>query len=352
LLSAPDLEQNCVRDYRKYSDTVAVCCAVYNLFSKNADLAKFVGIEHSLQNSDGATVTPDIAATFDNDKKGLVLELKWSLPSDEKLLEKEIKELGKYAVPCSHWRKSADKVDSQDLVLVCHIDDAQRVADMIRSLSKDEEQSYLAKEGFAVWSWSITPPKKGERKEELRLFSVYGKTRNQKIEELISQPGGILFPEEVLTFLRFTFTFIKEKPPLQYTMTIMIQNILSTFQRSSERESYDLHVDMIYERAKSFFPSWHEYDTTTIQIKRKWIGEALEKLCELGLCDKAPNKDDWWKIPIPILRTRKPIQQVLCKKIAKTYLKQIRTKKKGRPKSSISRPKATKKDKAITDYLS
>jgi len=352
LISAPDIEQNCVRDFRKYSDTVAVCCAIYNLFSKDPDLAKFVGIEHSLRNTNGTLVTPDIAATFENDKRGLVLELKWSLPSDEGLLEKEIRELRKYAVPCLHWRKSVDKVDTQDLILVCHIDDAQRTVDKIKSLSKDEDQSHLAREGFAVWSWSITPPKKGERKEELRLFPVYGKTRNQKIEKLISQPGGILFSEDVLTFLRFMFTFIKEKPPLQYTMTVLIQNILPTFQRSPERESYDIHVDMIYERAKSFFPSWHEYDAATTQIKRRWIGEALEKLCELGLCCKVTHKDDWWKIPIPILRTRKPIQDVLCKKMAKAYLKQLRTKKKGRPRSSVSRPKATKKDKAITDYLS
>lgn len=83
MLNAPSLEQNCVRDYRKYSDTVAVCCAVYHLFSKDRSIARFVGIEHSLQNSDKSQITPDIVATFDDDKKGLILELKWSLPSDE-----------------------------------------------------------------------------------------------------------------------------------------------------------------------------------------------------------------------------------------------------------------------------
>jgi hypothetical protein len=315
------------------------------------EIAKFVGIEHGLQNPGGSTLTPDIAATSDIDQKGLILELKWSLPSDEGLLEKEIKELKKYAVPFSSWRKPGDKVDTQDLILICHIDDAQRTVDMIKTISKENDHHYLANEGFAVWSWTITPPKQGERKEELRLFSVYGKTRNQKIEQMMSRAGGILFPEDVLTFLRFTFTFIREKPPLQYTMSVLIQNIFSTFQRSPERESYDIHIDVIYERAKSFFPSWHEYGVETIQIKRRWIAEALEKLCELGLCDKVQSKDDWWKIPIPMLRTRKPIQQVLCKKIAKAYLKQHQGRKRGRPRVSAARPKATKKDKALTDFI-
>ena len=340
-----------MRDYRRYSDTVAVCCAIYNLFTKDPDIAKLVGIEHTLQKSDGGCVTPDIVATFDNGQKGLILELKWSLPYDEKLLEKEIKELKKYSVPCSNWRHLGDKVDSQDLILVCHIDDAQRVVDLIGKLSKDDSQSHLAKEGFAVWSWTITPPKKGERKEELRLFAVYGGTRNRKIEELIRQASGILFPEDALTFLRFTFTFIKEKPPLQYTMTILIQNILSTFQRNPEREDYDIHTDMIYERSKSFFPSCRDPDSTSVQIKRKWIREALEKLCELGLCKKVPDKDDWWKIPIPILRTRKPIQQLLCKKLAKMYLKQLQVKKRGRPRTSVRRPKASAKNGVITNFI-
>jgi hypothetical protein len=351
LPNASEIEINCVRDYCKYSDTVAVCFAIYNLISKNPNIARFIGIEHNLQNSNGTIVTPDIVATFDSDRKGLMFEMKWSLPLDDELLEKEIKELKKYAIPSTNWRKDIHEVDTQDLILICHIDDVKRVIEMVKNLSQNADQSHLAQEGFAVWSWTITPSKAGERKEELRLFPVYGKTRNQKIEELINQPGGILIPEGVLTYLRFTFTFIKEKPPIQYTMTVLIQNILSTFQRSPERESYNIHIDSIYERAKTFFPSWHEYDTSTIQMKRRWIREALEELHELGLCDQAPDKDDLWKIPIPILRTRKPIQQVLCKKMARAHLKQERAKKKGRPGVSVVHPKATKKNGKITHYF-
>jgi len=280
-----------------------------------------------------------------------MFEFKWSLPSDEELLEKEIKELKKYSIPCSNWQKSVQKVDTQDLILICHIDDVHRTVEMIKTVSQDTDHSYLGKEGFAVWTWSITPPKKGERKEELRLFSVYGKTHNEEIEKQINQPEGILFPEDVLAYLRFTFTFIKEKPPLQYTTTVLIQNILPTFQTGSERELYDIHIDMIYERTKGFFPSWREYDTQTIQVKRKWIKEVLEKLCELELCGMIPDKPDWWRIPIPVIRTRKPVQHVFCRKIAKAYMKQMHSKKKGRPKTRISRPQATAKDKRLTDFF-
>lgn len=348
---ARELELKCVRDYSKYSDTVAICFAVHNFLSKNPQIAKFIGIEQDLKNTAGRTVTPDIVAAYDNDKKGLLFEIKWSLPLDEELLKKEIEELEKYFVPCIAWGNTPDDPKTQDLVLICHIDDVQRTTEMIKLYLTEKPQSLLGKEGFSVWSWTITPPKQGGRKEEMRLFPVYGKTRNQKVEELICQPGGILFPEEVLTYLRFSYTFIKEKPPLQYIMTVLIQNILPSFQSSSEKESHDIHVDMIYERSKSFFPSWHSYNAETIQVKRKWIRAALEKLCELNLCGRVLNKDDWWKIPIPLIRTRKPIQEVLCKKAVKAYLKQMKLKKKGRPRTRVSRPKASGKDKSITAYL-
>jgi len=97
------LEQKCVRDYRKYSDTVAVSCAIYHLFSKNPEIASYVGIEHELENDKGKKISPDLVATYESDRKGLTFELKWSLPFDESLLEKEVKELRKYALPCSNW---------------------------------------------------------------------------------------------------------------------------------------------------------------------------------------------------------------------------------------------------------
>jgi len=311
-----------------------------------------VGVEHKLVNAEGKNIRPDLVATYDNNRKGLIFELKWSLPFDETILEKEIKELKKYAIPCSSWLKSSDTVDFHDLVLICHIEDAQRTVDMIKKLSNDTEYDFLRKEGFAVWSWTITSPKLGERKEELRLFPVFGKTRNQTIEAAINQSGGILFPEDVLTFLRFSFTFVRQKPPIQYTTTILIQNICPTFQQKSYRDFYEIHVDMIYERANNFFPSWHEFDKETIQIKRRWIKEALEKLWELKLCEKILGKPDWWRIPIPTLKTRKPIQSVLCQRISKEYLKRLKRRRpRGRLRIRPLRPKGPRREPPLTDFF-
>jgi hypothetical protein len=305
-----------------------------------------------LENNEGRSIRPDLVATYESDQKGLIFELKWSLPFTEEYLEKGIKDLRKYAIPCSNWHKTSDTMEFHDLILICHIDDAQRAVDIIKKLSEDEKYSFLGKEGFAVWSWTITPPKMGERKEELRLFPIYGKTRSREIEALINQSGGILFPEDVLTYLRFSFTFVRENPPVQYVMTVLIQNIFPSFQQKPDRDLYEIHVDTIYERTKVFFPSWHEYDEETIQIKRKWIRKALEKLWELKLCEKILGKPDWWRIPIPTLKSREPIQSVLCKKISKEYLKHLRRRKRrGRLRVRTARPRGPTKETPLNHFL-
>jgi len=353
LPSLPPLEQSCIRDYRKYADSVAVLSAIHNLIKKNPSIARFIGIEHKLIDHEGNDVTPDLVALYDQNKKGLIFELKWSLPLKEEYLEKELKELKRYTNPFQNWRTSTGRVDYHDMVLVCHIDDAKRAVDMIAKISDGPGYEFFKLDGFAVWTWNIVASRSGERKEELRFFQVYGKTRNDILETTISQPVGILIAEEVLRYLRFTFSFIRQKPPVQYTMTILIQNIFPSFQQKPERSYYEIETDLIYNRAKPFFPSWHEADVKTVQMKRGWIREALEKLWELDLVDKLLDKPDWWRFPIPTLKTRRPAQEAICRKISKRLLEQMKKirRRRGRLKIRPIRPKGPVKEKRLTEFM-
>jgi len=344
-------EDQCTKDYRKYADTVAVSFAVYHTVTTQLKGLDFIGIEHKLISAEGRELTPDIVVLCDKEKKGLIFELKWSLPYREDQLEEKIKELGKYTKPCSDWKPGGKSVDSHDLILVCHIDDVQRTVEMIKKLSETKECAFLKEKGFALWSWTITPPKGGERKEELRLFCAYGETKNEEVERLIQTPGGILIPEAVLTYLRFSLTFVKEKPPVQYTMTILVQYILAPFQQVPEKKSYEIELDWIYEQTKKLFPSWHEYDTSTIQAKRSWIREALERFWELKVIGKIVGKPNTWFIPIPTLRTRRPIQEVICRKLSKLHLKELKRKRRSISAPKPIRHKGPRKEKPLTEYF-
>lgn len=350
-MSLRDTERACVADYRKYFDTVAILFAIRHLLIKNPEIARFIGVESKLKNQKGNYLRPDLVAVFDNDKKGVLFEIKWSLPVDKRYLEQEIKELKKYFEPLQEWKTSSRSVEFHDVILVCHIDDARRAVETINELSKGSEHDIFKNAGFAVWSWFINPPKSGGQKEELRFLPSYGKTRNELIEKLIQQVGGILIPEEVLTHLRFTYTFIPQKPPPQYTMTVLVQNVFPTFQRGSERGFYEIDADVIYQRMKTFFPSAHEFDAETIQVKRNWIIEAIGRLCDIKLAERtvgAPNK---WRVLIPTIRTRRPIQETICNKMAKEALKYGKRRGVGRVRIPKPLPKERPaKQKTLNDF--
>jgi len=350
LASVHHYEDQCTRDYRKYADTVAVSFAVYHTVTTRLKGA-LVAIEHKLVNAEGHELRPDVMVVSEDERRAVLFELKWSLPLKDDLLQKELKELKKYTSRCKNWGTKIDNVDCQDLVLICHIDDAQRTVDMINKLSGEEDCSFLNNDGFAVWSWTITPPKSGERQEEMRLFPVYGKTRNAEIQNLIQTPGGILIPQSVLTYLRFSLTFVKEKPPIQYTMTVLIQYIFAPIQQIPERKVCEVELDWIYEQMKKLFVSWHEFDYPTLQVKRSWIREALEKLWELKVIEKTVDKPDKWLVPIPTLKTRRPILEVICHKLSKQYLIEVKKRRRTIGKGKPIRSKGPRREKLLTDYF-
>lgn len=352
MLSLHALKQDCVKEYRRYADTVAVLSAIYQVCRKNPQIISHVGIEQSLQNNEGNDVTPDIVALGEANTKGLVIEFKSSLPFSEPLLEKEIKKIRRYAIPCLSWKNPTGKVDYHDVILVCHFEDAERTVDMIRKVSLEKDYDFLAHDGFALWAWSIGTAKAGEGKEHLIIYPSYGKPRNADIENMI-KPTGLVLPEESLTYLRCLFTFTREKPPIHYTIAALIQNVFSSFQDPTKgREIYKLGTDLIYQRANIFWPSWHLFDQATVQVKRRWISEALETMFALGLIGKPIGEPDSWLVPIPTLKSREPVQMALCTMLAKRQLKATeRRRPRGRPRTTRPQLQPHPKMKKLEDFF-
>jgi hypothetical protein len=352
LLSLLTLQQDCVRAYRRYADTVAVLSAIYHILKQEPILVDYIAIEKTMKNDDGKDVTPDLIALYQRRTKGLMYELKWSLPFSEELLQKEIKEVKKYITQCSQWKNSTGKVDYHDFIIVCHIEDAQRAKETISKIATDQSFDFLVHDGFAVWSWIISSVRGGERREHLVLTPVHGKTRHAMIEGMVSQLPGLILPEESLTYLRSSFNFTREKPPVQYTIITLIQHIFSLFQDPRRGAwVYELTTDMIHEKAKILFPSWHEFDTQTIQMKRSWITEALETMYAIEMIGKPIGKPDSWLVPIPTLKTRKPVEIALCTKLARYQLKIAkRPSRRGRPRVRPIQPRAEPKLKRLDEF--
>ena len=353
MLSLLTLQQDYIRAYRRYADTVAVLSAIYHVLRQPPPIVDYIGVEQTLKNGEDKLVTPDLIALYERRTKGLMFELKWSLPFSEKLLEKEIKELKKYMIQCSQWKNLTGEVDYHDLVLVCYIEDSQRTAVILSKVAIEQGFDFLVHDGFAVWTWMISSMRSGERREQLILTAIHGKTRNSAIESMVRQPTGLILPEEALTYLRSSFNFTREKPPVQYTIIKLIQHVFSQFQDPRRGPwVYELTTDMIYEKARILFPSWHDFDAQTIQAKRSWITEALDMMYDLRIIGKPIGKPESWLVPIPTLKTRKPIETTLCTKLARFQLKIIkRPSRRGRPSRKLIRPKVGPRMKRLDDFF-
>ena len=314
-----DLARTCVEDFRKYSDTVTTAAAIYHLFASNPSIGHFIGIEHKLVTSNPDEIlTPDITAVYNSDSKGLLFELKYSLPTEVGSVKDELLKLEKYSRVQGGWRVKGP-VQSVDFILICHIDDVSRAVEGAQQVFAETGKPFYNPTSFSIWYWTIPSARGDERREEMRLLHAYGATRNDLLQQMIKMPGGILAAEEVLTTLRFTYPFIRQKPPVQYIIVFLMQNVFSALPPPSRagRRFYNVDLDHIYQKTNALFPPWWERDVQTVQVRRGWVKEALDTLVKLRLIMEISDKPDWYSIPIPTLVTRKPLHEVICRKLGR-----------------------------------
>ena len=338
-----DLEIDCLQDYRKYSDTVLVSAAICHLFKKNKNLGVSMGFEPTLKRKDQPSLNPDLAFVY-NSNKGIIFELKWSISPNKEYSEPRLKEVKKYFDTFVNWKNKDGLVQHQDVVLVCHPDDHEHVLKMIKTISSEKEYECFKNEGFSIWSWLLSQPKFGEQAEEMRLIKIYGKIKQEDLEKVISGKLGIKIPDDVLTYLRFTYFIVKEKPPIQYLMNLIVVNALPNPDILDEA-FYVIDTEWIWKKIKSLFLMGEEYDDTSLQFKKKWIKEALDMLAEIEIVKKGQEKDTWI-IPKKLGSRRKPIQKIICKKLSN-----LKIKREMRSQFKIKTPYPSGKEKKLTDFF-
>ena len=344
-------QQEYEKQIRKYSDTVMILSAVYSILKQQPLAADYVGVETRILSEKGQDIEPDLTAMYDSRKKGLLFEFKWSLPFSDDWLKQTIHDLKDYSGQCANWKNSTGKVDYHDLILVCHMEDTTRATETIAMMSSDPQYAYLISDGFAVWSWIISPSRRSLNSENLILTRQYGKIRHVILDDKTKPPSGLVLPQESLTYLRSSFHFIKMKPPVQYTIIKLIMHVFSQFQDSRKgKDYYELTTDMIYDKAKTVFFPWRDMDVETVQAKRNWIVDALETMYALKMIGKTPDKTRW-VVPIPTIRPRGPLQEAICRKLAKHSLKNgtPKTHKRKNPKLE-SKPRSGLKATTLMDF--
>jgi hypothetical protein len=298
---------DCTEEFGRYRDTTRVLAALRQVIQLNARIGRFVGIEHTFDLDDDKEITPDLSADYDEDRAGLLFEIKARISAAS--ARNELLGLKRYFVARQSW-DGKSKVEHNDIIMVCHVDDANVVHAALEDLLKTPDNGFLEENGVAVWAWSLCIPKGGDvdADPELRFEKIHGRTKNTAIEKMVGKAGGILVPPEVFASLRSAYLFTKEKAPVQYTMAFLLMHVLTSFQDSTHRStevrlSQDM-TDDIYERAKNFFPGWRDASSDTVQSRKKWIREALDLIVRTR-----------FRVTLPLPHTHKRVEEIICSKL-------------------------------------
>ena len=332
--------QKCIDDSTKYEQTVTVLSAIYETIAQNPNIGTFVGVEHTIETEDGNKITPDLTATYedtmDKIQQCIFFELKWSITSST--VKDEIHDLKRYINAKCKITRSSKTIQQNDTILICHLSDLEVVISSIEDLRKSPENDFLKSGHFAIWTWAMVRKKKSNKTadDEMVLRREYGKTKNKELERLMERPGGISVHSDVLRFLRLRYRFTKQKPPIQYTMRILLMHVFFAHGKSSNNKTIvkSQQTDYIYEFMKILFPGWAEATTETVQAHKRWIMEAINKFKKLRISVISPPK------------IRRTYEEWICGK-----LQQI---KKKAPSPYTHRPKqktSTKEYKMLENFF-
>ena len=313
-------EKECVEDFNRYEQTVTVLSAIYETIKQNPNIGRFVGVEHTIETEGGGDITPDLTAIYENStsriQQYMFFELKWSMSPST--IKDEVLELKRYFDAKCKMTGSSQITQQNDIILVCHLSDVKVVVKAIEDLEKSTENDFLKSGRFEVWTWAIVRKKQSSvtADEEMFLRCEYGKTENVELERLVRKPGGIAVHSDVLTFLRHRYCFIKQKPPVQYMMKILLMHVSSAYREKSSSKNKTVitqqQVDDIYDFMKNLFPGWAKATTKTVQAHRGWIIEALRKFEKLGIDLTSPPK------------IRKTYEEWICGKLQKLWKESAR----------------------------
>lgn len=258
------------------------------------------GVTRDITTSTGI-ITPDVSAKASNGSAAIFFELKWTLTPST--VSDEILKMKSYCEAIFKWE--GEIVRPVDVVFVVNEEDAaiaKASADSLLSSGND-----FLKSGFTIWKWHFSPGRALGGEPSIWFEKIWGVTVDKNLDGLVSTPSGYQTPPEVLRYLRWSYRFIKDKPPIQYTIGMLLMHVFSSF-RTRTDQSESLHVDLsltdaIYERAKGFFPAVAP-SSETIQARKRWIREALKTMIDVSLA----------KVRVPTA-TRIPLQEMICRKI-------------------------------------
>jgi hypothetical protein len=120
------LREQRIIEYDRYYQTVLLTLGLKSHLQAHGRDCRFVSAESLFNNKEGEEIRPDIVLQYDG-KRGVLCEIKTSLPFPDEFLLQSLKQLEKYSQEATGWDSPDRKVDQHDILLLCYTLDYDRI---------------------------------------------------------------------------------------------------------------------------------------------------------------------------------------------------------------------------------
>ena len=270
--------------------------------------------EPTMKTAASKPVTPDAIFQCDNDTKGIVCEIKSSLPlAQEDMLRDLGKQIRKYAEIEEGWSTDTGRIRRHSILLLVPRTDTKRARALMR---RSRGASAVPNLCLGHWEEVKTTGRTGY--DVMRIGHDSGSTGCKYFDKRLGECIDI--PTVGAHAGYETRMFVRSDPPDLYMLTLLYQNILSSL--TVDKGYITVTAKDLKERLDFYHASWSGIRGEESQVRTRWIKRALRTLCKLKLARRL--HDDRYRIDA--LPRKKNIRDFLLDKMCGGDVSAVQTK--------------------------
>ena len=299
-------EKNTV-EYDAYYRTVTMSVGLKHIFNEG-EPCTFKINEPTMQTSNNS-VTPDAIFQCDNNRKGIVCEIKTSLPDNEQYLLVNMKDqIEKYSDIKSGWKTKSGTVDEHAILLLLHRTDSKVMDSYLRKWL--QSKNIVTNKQICIAEWQSIHQLKAMSKDEILISHRSGTTGCDYFDKKLQ--NDIKLDEAHISLDYERQKFVKADPPDLYIMTILYQHIFSVL--ADDKDQFVVTIDNLMQMLTDYYTSWSGLEGEQTQIRRRWVNKAMAQFSKIGISQKVPEQPDAYNIKWS-RRVSKNVQEYLLTKL-------------------------------------
>ena len=269
-------------EYDAYFHTVMLSVGLKDAFGGDGPCS-FKVSEPTMRTAGGREVHPDAIFQCDGDTRGVVCEIKTSLPRDRRLLRRDLGEqIGKYAEIESGWMTGTGRIAEHSVLLLARRADAKRARGLVH---EGAGSGSVPAKSLCLGHWEAVRSVDRSAVDAMQIGLEAGSTGCGYVDSRLD--GGITVPLLGLMGGYENRKFVKADPPDLYMLEVLYQRILPGL--AGDDGYVTVSIDRLKGQVAEYYPSWSGLPGEQSQIRPRWVRRALDTLCRMGLAKRLPD---------------------------------------------------------------